>query len=68
MPGSAKGHRQGDWDEMAMKAAVQAVLVNGVSKKRAAEMHSIPRQTLRRHVQNARDGLGVQTNFDARKY
>ena len=59
MPGSAKGHKQGDWDEDAMKAAVHAVLVNGVSRKRAAVMHSVPRQTLRRHLKNAQDGLGV---------
>jgi len=38
MPGSAKGHKQGDWDEDAMKAAVHAILVNGVSQKRAAVM------------------------------
>ena len=59
MPGSAKGHKQGDWDEDAMKTAVHAVLVNGVSQKRAAVMHSVPRQTLRRHLKNAQDGLGV---------
>lgn len=60
MPGSAKGHKQGDWEEMSMKAAVHAVLINGVSQKRAAAEHRVPRQTLRRHLKNAADGLGVE--------
>lgn len=44
MPGSKKGHKQGDWDEAAMKHAVHAVLVNKLSQKRAAREHGVPRQ------------------------
>ena len=42
-----------------MRSAVHAVLINGVSQQRAAAEHGVPRQTLRRHLKNAVDGLGV---------
>jgi predicted DNA-binding protein (UPF0251 family) len=60
MPGSRKGHKQGDWNEMSMKSAVNAVLVNRMSEKHAAEIHNVSRQTLRRHINKARLGLGVE--------
>jgi hypothetical protein len=68
MPGCAKGHREGGWYETVMKAAVHAVLVNGVSQKRASEMHNIPRQTWRRHVKNAQDGLVWKRSLVKRQY
>lgn len=58
MPGSKKEHKQGDWDEAAMKRAVHAVLVNGLSQKRAAREHGVPRQTLRRHLEKVATGDG----------
>ena len=58
MPGSKKGHKQGDWDEAAMKHAVHAVLVNKLSQKRAAREHGVPRQTLRRHLEKVATGDG----------
>lgn len=50
MPGSKKGHSQGNWNELDLKRAVMAVTVNKMSQKKAATTYNIPRETLRRHL------------------
>ena len=63
MPGSKKGHAQGNWDEVDLKRAVMAVQVNRMSQKKAAHMYSIPRETLRRHLKK----LGKQPELGVAK-
>ena len=48
------------WDEDSLKKAVRSILVDGMSKKKAAQIFSIPRTTLIRHVELAKQGGGVQ--------
>ena len=66
MPGLTKGHKQGDWDESSMKNAVFAVMLNGMSKKKAAKIHNVSRQTLQRHINKAKLGLGVEKRLGRR--
>ena len=48
------------WDEMNLKRAVAAVLVNKSSNRNSALTFGIPLETLRRHVLKAKRGEGVQ--------
>jgi len=43
-----------------MKHAVHAVLISGMSKKKAAPLYNVPRGTLQRHIKKAKNGEGVQ--------
>ena len=51
---------QGLWSADNLARAVNAVLVEGKSKKRAAQLYDIPRPTLQRHIKKAEKGLGVK--------
>jgi len=43
------------------KSSVQfSVLINGMSKKKAAREFGVPRGTLQRHIKNAEKGAGVK--------
>ena len=50
---------RGKWSEEQLKLAVSDVLNNSVSVKHSAEIHGIPRLTLRRHVKRASQGFAV---------
>jgi len=54
------GMKRGLWEEDAMKIAVSSVLINGMSKKKAAREFGVPRATLQRHIKNAEKGAGVK--------
>ena len=58
MPYKSKGIRD-QWDEMTMKRAVNAVIVNKQFIKAAARQYGVPLETLRRKVIVARQGGGV---------
>jgi DDE superfamily endonuclease/helix-turn-helix, Psq domain len=53
----------GTWEEDALKNAVRSILIDGMSKKKASKIFSIPRTTLIRHVELAKQGGGVQKKF-----
>lgn len=48
------------WTDENLRRAVNAVLVNGQSKKSAARQFGVPRGTLQRHVKKAEVGEGVR--------
>jgi len=51
---------RGNWNLHQMQLTVNDVIQNGQSYKRAARIHCVPRQTLARHLKEARAGLGVR--------
>ena len=58
MPYKSKGIRA-QWDEMTMKRAVNAVIVNKQFIKASARQYGVPLEMLRRKVIVARQGGGV---------
>jgi len=54
-----KGER-GTWPLLNLQKAVSSVLIHGKSQKKAASDFGIPRQTLRRHLEKAKNGDGVE--------
>jgi hypothetical protein len=52
--------KNGLWTEGDLQRAVKQVLVDKISKKKAAKLNNIPRPTLIRHIKNAVLGLGVK--------
>jgi transposase len=48
------------WTDSHLKQAVNAVIQNGMSKKRASIQFGIPRPTLIRHIDKATHGQGVE--------
>jgi len=54
-----KGVR-GAWSLENLQQAVRSVLMHGKSEKKAASDFGVPRQTLRRHLEKARNGDGVE--------
>jgi len=59
MPYKSKGLRA-QWEEITMKRAVNAVIVNKKFVKAAAREYGLPLETLRRKVIVARQGGGVE--------
>ena len=55
----SKGLR-GAWSLDNLQKAVNSVLTHGMSQKKAATIYMIPRQTLRRHLEKAKNGDGVE--------
>lgn len=49
MPYKNQGIR-GKWTELSMKQAVNAVIVHGLSNKKASGQYGVPMETLRRKV------------------
>ena len=60
MPGSAKWHRQGSYNESDLKPAVRAIVEYGRSKKGAAKEFGISKETLSRHIKKVKDGFRVK--------
>lgn len=52
--------RRACWRQEDLQHAVNAVLVYGMSKKKAANVHKVPRATLQRHIKKAMSGRGVE--------
>jgi len=52
--------KNGLWTEENLKLAVKQVLVDKMSKKKAARLNNIPRPTLIRHLKKVKLGLGVK--------
>jgi len=59
MPYTSKGIR-GQWSELSMKRAVKAVLMYGSSNYKASREFNVPLETLRRKVNIAKSGGGVE--------
>ena len=58
-------HR-GCWRQEDLQYAVNAVLVYGMSKKKAAKVHKVSCATLQRHIRNAMSGRGVEKKLRRR--
>ena len=59
MPTKRKKSERAKWKLADMQAAVRDVALYKRSEKSFSRMHNVPRQTLRRHLANARSGEGV---------
>ena len=59
MPTKRKKFERAKWKLADMQAAVRDVALYKRSEKSSSRMHSVPRQTLRRHLVKARSGEGV---------
>ena len=59
MPTKRKKSERAKWKLADMQAAVRDVVLYNRSEKSSSRMHSVPRQTLRRHLAKARSGEGV---------
>ena len=61
MPGGSKrGHAQGAFDIHAMRLAVRDVILYKRSQKSVANAYCISRQTLRRYIEKAHQGEGIE--------
>jgi transposase len=58
----------GKWNDVQLKLAVKAVLIDGKSKKQAAKIHGIPRQTLQDYIRRMtnNDECGIQKKKNGR--
>ena len=56
------------WTEYSMKLAVNAVVVSGMSNKKASEDYSVPLETLRRKIQIAKNGGRVERSWTDRQF
>ena len=59
MPTKRKKSERAKWKLADMQAAVRDVVLYNRSEKSSSKMHSVPRQTLRRHLAKTRSGEGV---------
>jgi len=67
MPYKSRGIR-GQWSENSMKNAVNAVIVYGISDKKASKEYVVPLETLRRKVATARNGGGVEKRWGGQQF
>ena len=51
-----------------MKLAANAVVVSGMSNKKASEDYSVPLETLRRKIQIAKNGGRVERSWTDRQF